>query len=204
MLFILKFLKYIVKNVNMKDFLLHDDFVVNLRQDMENVFNFFSKKLSNFYVDMINIDVIKKTKCVISGKLCNIESVAVVFLKDKRTAVIEVFDILHCLKIISSLRSLGMSIKQEGVKIIVSSDVLTSEKRILLEKEIKKITEHTKIVIRQIRQTFFNKSKLMFKKKLISEDVLLKNEKVIQEITNLFIKNIDVIVKKKLETILHI
>lgn len=187
----------------MKDFLLNEDFVFSLTQDMEKVFDFFSKKLSYLYVDLINIEAIKKIRCVVFDKVCVIENIAAVFLKDKKTAVIEVFDERMCLKVVSCLRKLKLNIKQEGNKIFVFSDSIIGEKRILLEKEVKKMEEYTKILIRQIRQTFFNKSRAMFKNKLISEDILLRNGKVIQEVTNSFIKNIENLVKKKIESILR-
>lgn len=187
-----------------KSFLLEDDdSSFGVSQDMEKVLSFFSQKLSDLYIDLINIEIIKKLRCVVGSKTFSIESLAAVFIKDKKTAVIEVFDKSLCFSVIKSLQSLKLSVKQDDNKIFVFCAPLTGEKRILLEKEIKKLSEHTKVLIRQIRQIFINKYKNMLKKKLISEDDFLKNEKSIQNLTDSFIKKIEMLVVKKLESIVR-
>ena len=81
---------------------------------------------------------------------------------------------------------------------------LNEERRIELKKIIKTTGEKCKISIRNIRREGNDELKKLLKTKDISEDDVKKNEKIIQELTDSMIKNIDEKVISKEKEIMQI
>ena len=76
---------------------------------------------------------------------------------------------------------------------------LNEDRRKEISKSIRKLGEDAKVVIRLVRKDVNNKSKKMEKDKDLNEDELRSLTKEIQEITDKYIKNIDILPVKKKE-----
>ena len=74
---------------------------------------------------------------------------------------------------------------------------LSEERRNEMKKIVKSMGEKCKVSVRNIRREANDELKKNLKEKQISEDDLKKNEKIIQEITDTNIKNIDEKIIKK-------
>jgi ribosome recycling factor len=81
---------------------------------------------------------------------------------------------------------------------------LTEDRRKEIVKDIRKMSEESKVAIRSIRRDAIEKIKKMEKSKEITEDDLKDGEKKLQDITDDFIKDIDKIAAAKEKEIMEI
>jgi len=103
------------------------------------------------------------------------------------------------------LRSdLGLTPSTDGKVIRLSIPPLTEERRKQLVKVVKKMSEESRVAIRQIRKDGNERLKQMEKSKEISEDDLHKAQDQVQKITDKYMKKIDELLEKKEEEIMEI
>ena len=98
---------------------------------------------------------------------------------------------------------LGLTPINDGKIIRISIPPLTEERRKELAKLAKKMAEENKISIRNLRREANEMFKELKTEKEISEDELYRSQDEVQEITNEFIKKIDVITSHKEKEIIE-
>ena len=92
---------------------------------------------------------------------------------------------------------LGINPNSTGMTIRISIPPLTEERRRNLVKVAKSETEGARVAVRNIRRDVNSMLKLSLKKKKISEDEHRGAEKVIQELTNSVINELEVVFAEK-------
>ena len=92
----------------------------------------------------------------------------------------------------------------DGKSIRLNFPPLTEERRRELTKKTAKMGEECKVAIRNIRRDANDAAKKMQKSSEITEDDLKQAEKTIQEVTDKYIKEVDVVVAKKDKEIMEI
>ena len=100
--------------------------------------------------------------------------------------------------------NLGVTPTNDGNFVRLNFPALTEDKRKDLAKEIKKIGEDTKVVIRNVRRDQNDAVKKAEKDKVISEDESKKIQTEIQNITDKFTKEVDTIVANKEKEVLSV
>ena len=100
--------------------------------------------------------------------------------------------------------NLGVTPTSDGNLVRLNFPALTEDKRKDLAKDIKKIGEDTKVIIRNARRDQNDAVKKAEKDKVISEDESKKIQTEIQNITDKFTKEVDVIVTNKEKEVLAI
>ncbi len=100
--------------------------------------------------------------------------------------------------------NLGVTPTSDGNLVRLNFPSLTEEKRKDLAKEIKKIGEDTKVIIRNLRRDQNDAVKKSEKDKALSEDDSKKIQAEIQTITDKFTKEVDTIVANKEKEVLAI
>ncbi|MFA6238769.1 MAG: ribosome recycling factor [Bacteriovorax sp.] len=100
--------------------------------------------------------------------------------------------------------NLGVTPTNDGNLVRLNFPSLTEEKRKDLAKEIKKIGEDTKVILRNLRRDQNDAVKKSEKDKVVSEDDSKKIQAEIQIITDKFTKEVDVIIANKEKEVLAI
>lgn len=100
--------------------------------------------------------------------------------------------------------NLGVTPTNDGNLVRLNFPSLTEDKRKDLAREIKKIGEDTKVIIRNLRRDQNDAVKKSEKDKVLSEDDAKKIQAEIQIITDKFTKEVDVIVGNKEKEVLAI
>ena len=100
--------------------------------------------------------------------------------------------------------NLGVTPTNDGNLIRLNFPSLTEDKRKDLAREIKKIGEDTKVLIRNLRRDQNDAVKKSEKDKVISEDDSKKIQAEIQTITDRFTKEVDIIITSKEKEVLAI
>lgn len=99
---------------------------------------------------------------------------------------------------------IGINPSNDGKIIRLSFPPLTEERRRDLSKVVKKYGEEAKIAIRAVRRDTIEQFKKQKNSSEITEDDLKGLEKEVQNVTDLFVKNIDELVEHKEKEILEV
>jgi ribosome recycling factor len=100
--------------------------------------------------------------------------------------------------------NIGLTPGNDGNFIRIQFPALTEDKRKLFVKDVKKMGEDAKIIIRNVRRDQNEKVKTAEKDKKVSEDESKKIQEEIQKITDNFIKEVDKIVDAKEKELLTV
>ncbi|MCK9556417.1 MAG: ribosome recycling factor [Candidatus Cloacimonetes bacterium] len=133
-------------------------------------------------------------------QLCNIS------IPEPRTIVVQPWDKTTLADIEKAIlgANIGITPENDGNVIRLPFQPLTEEKRKDIVKNLKKISEETRVAIRNIRRDANDQAKKMKKDSEISEDDEKKLLKEVQDITDEWIKKIDEVEKAKEKEIMEV
>jgi ribosome recycling factor len=135
-----------------------------------------------------------------------INQLAAVSVSEARVLVIQPWDVSVCHAIEKAIQTsdLGINPQSDGKIIRITFPQLTEERRRDLVKEISKMSEEAKIAVRSIRRDAIDKLKVMKKDREITEDDLKHAEKLTQDLTDKYCKEVDAVNAKKEKEIMEI
>ena len=178
----------------------------NYLQKMSKTFEVFTKELSSLRTGRANSNMLDIIKVDVYGQKMPINQLGSVTTPEPRMINIQVWDMNNVPLIDSSIKKseLGLNPQIDGQLIRLPVPDLSEERRNEMKKIIKSMGEKCKISIRNIRREANDELKKLLKNKDISEDVVKKNEKIIQDLTDNNIKQIDEKVVSKEKEIMTI
>ena len=140
------------------------------------------------------------------GTPTGLDGVATIKTPDARTLLITPWEtsVLKDIEKAIQASDLGINPMNDGKSIRLNFPPLTEERRKELTKKTAKMGEECKVAIRNIRRDANDAAKKMQKASEITEDDLKQAEKTIQEVTDKYIKEVDVVVAKKDKDIMEI
>ncbi|MBR0231114.1 MAG: ribosome recycling factor [Clostridia bacterium] len=140
------------------------------------------------------------------GTPTGLDGVATIKTPDARTLLITPWETSVLKEIEKAIQAsdLGINPMNDGKSIRLNFPPLTEERRKELTKKTAKMGEECKVAIRNIRRDANDAAKKMQKASEITEDDLKQAEKTIQEVTDKYIKEVDVVVAKKDKDIMEI
>ena len=150
--------------------------------------------------------VLDKIKVPYYGTPTAIDGVATVKTLDARTLSITPWETSVLKEIEKAILAsdLGINPQNDGKMIRLVFPSLTEERRKELTKQVAKIGEDAKIALRNIRRDANDKIKDQKKNAILTEDEQKVAEKNIQDLTDRYIKEVDVLVDKKDKEIMEI
>jgi len=160
---------------------------------MSKTIDIFSKELSSLRTGRANSSMLDLVKVDVYGQKMPINQLATITTPEARTINIQVWDINNTPLIDAAIKKseLGLNPQIDGQLIRLPIPDLSEERRIEMKKIVKSMGEKCKVSIRNIRRDGNEELKKFLKSKEISEDEEKKFEKVIQEYTDNFVKQID-------------
>jgi len=140
------------------------------------------------------------------GNATALSQVANVAVSDSRTLTITPWekDMVAPIEKAIMKSSLGLNPVSAGMVIRLPLPPLTEERRKDMVKLVHSYGENCKIAIRNIRRDANQHFKLMLNEKDMTEDEFHNSEDSVQEITNKFVAQVDVVVKEKEAELLEI
>ena len=140
------------------------------------------------------------------GAPTQINQVAEVKVTDARTITITPWEssLLRAIEKAILVADIGINPQNDGKAIRLSFPQPTEERRKELCKQVSKMGEEAKVMMRNIRRDANDKAKDMAKKKEMTEDEQKISEKNVQDLTEKFTKEVDVITDKKNKEIMAI
>ncbi len=171
------------------------------KDKMTKTIEVFVKELSSLRTGRANASMLDLVKVDVYGQQMPINQLASITTPEPRTINIQVWDSNNVTLIDASIKKseLGLNPQIDGQLIRLPVPDLSEERRNEMKKIIKSMGEKCKISIRNIRREANDELKKLLKDKNISEDDVKKNEKIIQDLTDNNINQIDekVISKEK-------
>ena len=162
---------------------------------MSKTIDVFSKDLNSLRTGRANASMLDLVKVDVYGQKMPINQLGSITTPEPRTISIQVWDVNNVSLIDAAIQKsdLGLNPQIDGQLIRLPVPDLSEERRTEMKKMIKSMGEKCKISIRNIRRDANDELKKLLKNKEISEDVVKKNEKIIQDHTD---NNINVIDQK--------
>ena len=178
----------------------------NYNQKMSKTLEVFNKELGSLRTGRANANMLDLVKVDVYGQQMPINQLGTITTPEPRMINIQVWDLNNVNLIDSSIKKseLGLNPQIDGQLIRLPIPDLSEERRNEMKKIVKAMGEKCKVSIRNIRREANDNLKNLLKKKEISEDEEIKNEKQIQVITDKYIKQIDEKVSSKEKEIMTI
>ena len=166
----------------------------------------YSENLSTIRAGRANPDVLKKISVDYYGSPTPISSIAEIKVTDARTITITAWDksIMKGIEKAILTSDLGINPQNDGSCIRLTFPPMTEERRKDLSKQISKMGEDAKVAIRNIRRDANDKVKADKKASVMTEDEAKQSDKLVQDLTDKFIKEIDTITTNKTKEIMEI
>ena len=152
-----------------------------------------------------NPAVLDKIKVDYYGTPSPINQIASVSVTEARTLTIQPWDasIIRDIERAIQTSDLGINPQNDGKTIRIMFPPLTEDRRKEIVKDIAKLSEETKVQIRNVRRETIEKLKVLKKDGDMTEDDLKQAEKKTQDLTDKYIKNIDKLSADKQKEILE-
>ena len=166
----------------------------------------YTENLSTIRAGRANPDVLKKISVDYYGSPTPISSIAEIKVTDARTIVITAWDKSAMKGIEKAILTsdLGINPQNDGSAIRLSFPPTTEERRRELSKQISKLGEDAKVAVRNIRRDANDKCKAMKKNSEMTEDEAKQSDKLVQDLTDKYIKEVDAITAAKTKEIMEI
>ena len=179
-----------------------DNIEIEMNKTIENL----QEKFSEVRAGRANPAILNKVQIEYYGTPTPINQVASVSVPEARLIVIQPWDksLLSQIEKAINVADIGINPMNDGQVIRLAFPELTEDRRKDLSKDIKKMSEESKVAIRNIRRDMMEEVKKQLKDSEISEDEERAKEENIQKITDKFIGKIDEITDKKIDEIMSV
>lgn len=175
-------------------------------EKMKKTIHALSEELGGIRVGRASAKVLDKIRVSYYGTPTAIDGVATVKAIDAKTLAITPWETSVLKEIEKAILAsdIGINPNNDGKMIRLVFPSLTEERRKELTKQVAKLGEDAKVALRNIRRDANEKVKEQKKNSVITEDEQKTAEKSIQDVTDRYIKEVDVVVSKKDKEILEI
>ena len=159
----------------------------------------FEENLAEVRAGRANPAILNKIKIDYYGTPTPINQVAGISVPEARMIVIQPWDVSVLKEIEKEIlkSDIGINPNNDGKVIRLNFPELNEERRKEIVKDIKKMAEEAKVMIRNIRRDALDEAKAMQKNSEISEDDLKVAEDKIQKLTDKYVEEIDSLLDKK-------
>jgi len=180
--------------------------LANAEEKMKKTISVLTGEYSAIRAGRANPAVLDKITVDYYGTPTAINQLAAVSVSEARMLTIQPWDVSACHAIEKAIQTsdIGINPQSDGKIIRIAFPQLNEDRRRDLVKEISKMAEEAKIAVRSIRRDAIDKLKIMKKDAGITEDDLKHAEKLTQDLTDKYCKEIDNVCAKKEKEIMEI
>ncbi len=178
----------------------------HIEEKMKKSISVLNEELAGIRAGRANPKILDKITVEYYGTPTPINQVANIMVPEARMITIQPWDASLLKEIEKELQKsdIGINPNNDGKLIRLVFPELTEDRRKELVKEIKKISEDAKIVVRNIRRDGMDEFKTKQKNNEITEDDLRNAEEQIQKITDKYIGMIDSLTGDKEKEIMSV
>lgn len=176
--------------------------ISDTEENMKKVITNFQSQLNKIRTGRANPLMLESVLVDCYGSNMPLNQLASISVSEGKQLIIKPYDrsILKSAIIAITKANLDCSLQDQGDYIRLIIPQLTEETRKNYVREVKKITEEMRVNIRNLRRDINE----VIKKSKLSEDVLKLYQKDIQDLTDSYIKKLEIISEKKSEELMTI
>ena len=178
----------------------------NIEERMKKTISVFEENLSEIRAGRANPAILNKITVDYYGTPTPINQMAGISVPEARLIVIQPWDMSVLKEIERAILAsdIGITPNNDGKVIRLNFPELNEERRKEIVKDIKKMSEESKVAVRQIRRDGIDEFKKMQKDSAITEDDLKSAEDAIQKLTDKYVDEIDKITTAKEKEIMTV
>ncbi len=175
-------------------------------EKMEKAINQLKREFASIRSGRANPMILDKVLVDYYGTPTQLRQMSQVTVQDGTTLVISPYDKSIMKEIEKAIikAEIGISPNSDGVVIRLAFPPLTEERRKEITKDVKKLGEESKVVIRNARRDMLDELKKLEKSENLPEDVVKDNQDEIQKLTDKYVKLIDKTVEEKEKEVLTV
>ena len=169
------------------------DILKQAEEKMKKSIVSYEENLASIRAGQANPAVLSRITFDYWGAATELTSMSDIRVADSRTLVITPYDASTLKAIEKALLAsdLGITPANDGKVIRLVFPQLTEERRKELAKQVKKMGENAKVAIRNLRRAANEDAKKQKNDGNMTEDELKDSEKLIQDLTDKYVKNVD-------------
>ncbi|MGI6594012.1 MAG: ribosome recycling factor [Christensenellales bacterium] len=166
----------------------------------------YRQELQSMRVGRANPHILDRVMVDYYGTLTPINQIANITISEARVLTINVWDINAIKDVEKAIiaANIGIFPVNDGKVLRLVFPELNEERRRSLVKEVRALSEVTKVAIRNVRRDCIDQIRKLKKDSLITEDDLAYNEKEFDKLTSALMDDVDNITKAKEEEIMEI
>ena len=178
----------------------------NIDEKMDKVVERLEVNFSEIRAGRANPAILNKVQVEYYGAMSPLTQIASVSVPEARLIVIQPWDKSLLSQIVRAIEmaEIGINPMNDGQVIRLNFPELTEERRKDLVKEVKKLSEESKVAIRNVRRDEMDLVKAQLKNSEISEDEAKSDEAKIQKKTDDYVSKIEEITTKKEKEIMTV
>lgn len=178
----------------------------NIDEKMDKVVERLEVNFSEIRAGRANPAILNKVQVEYYGAMSPLTQIASVSVPEARLIVIQPWDKSLLSQIVRAIEmaEIGINPMNDGQVIRLNFPELTEERRKDLVKEVKKLSEESKVAIRNVRRDEMDLVKVQLKNSEISEDEAKADEAKIQKKTDYYVAKIEEITAKKEKDIMTV
>ncbi len=175
-------------------------------EKMQKSVNAYENNLSTIRASQANGAIVSKVTFDYYGAPTKLTDMASVSVTDPKTLAITPYDRSTLKAMVKAIQAsdIGINPVDDGAVIRLVFPPLTEEHRKGLAKQIQKMSEDSRVAIRNIRRDANDDIKKQKKDGVLTEDDQKAGEKSVQDLTDRYIKMVDEITAKKEKEIMQI
>jgi len=174
--------------------------ISDLRKKMEEILGNFSSELASFNLGQASVSVLENVKVPYYGSEAPLKTLANIAVLDVLNLTIEPYDSNTKADVIQGLKqtNLGGSIIEEGNRIRINFPPMSEERKNEIIKSMEEKKEETKVILRRMRESTWEKVQNQEKNKEISEDDRYRAEENLNKLIAEFNQKAEDILKNKI------
>lgn len=178
----------------------------NIDEKMDKVIERLEVNFSEIRAGRANPAILNKVQIEYYGAMSPLSQIASISVPEARLIVIQPWDKSLLSQIVRAIEmsDIGINPMNDGQVIRLSFPELTEERRKDLVKDVRKLSEESKVAIRNIRRDEMDLVKTQLKNSEISEDEAKADENKIQKKTDDYVSKIEEITTKKEKEIMTV
>ncbi|MBF0926828.1 MAG: ribosome recycling factor [Clostridiales bacterium] len=178
----------------------------NIDEKMDKVIERLEVNFSEIRAGRANPAILNKVQVEYYGAMSPLSQIASISVPEARLIVIQPWDKSLLSQIVRAIEmsDIGINPMNDGQVIRLSFPELTEERRKDLVKDVRKLSEESKVAIRNIRRDEMDLVKTQLKNSEISEDEAKADENKIQKKTDDYVAKIEEITTKKEKEIMTV
>jgi len=185
---------------------MKEEILKKLEQSMEKAIEALGREFGRVRTGRASLSLLDGIKVSYYGDLTPLNQVAALSVPEPRLITIQPWDSTVIGEIEKAVQKSGLGLNpvNDGKIVRISIPNLTQERRQELVKVVRKMTEDSKVSLRNTRRETNATIKTFKKEKDISEDELHKLQDEVQKITDRYVKKLDDLLKIKEKEVLEI